>query len=155
MGRGMSEYTPLKLPFLVATHSTHLPGMPCIEILQWKALGHPEPVYENDRSRKAFEMRLPLGQVQVQEAQVGTKSGPSPDQVRILHNLLEDQGITDLMAISGRKNRTKFRDQVLNPLIDAGLVTMTIPNRPRSSKQRYRLTEKGREWLDSYRKGIR
>jgi ATP-dependent DNA helicase RecG len=59
------------------------------------------------------------------------------------------------MAISGRKNRTKFRDQVLNPLIDAGLVTMTIPNRPRSSKQRYRLTEKGREWLDSYRKGIR
>jgi hypothetical protein len=74
----MSEYTPLKLPFLVATHSTHLPGMPCIEILQWKALGHPEPVYENDRSHKAFEMRLPLGQNQVTgevPAQVGTKSG--------------------------------------------------------------------------------
>ena len=49
---------------------------------QWKALGHPEPVYENDRSRKAFEMRLPLGQNQVTgevQAQVGTKSGPSPD----------------------------------------------------------------------------
>ena len=87
--------------------------------------------------------------------EVGTKVGLSRDQVRILHNLLEDQGITDLMAISGRKNRTKFRDQVLNPLIDAGLATMTIPNRPRSGKQRYRLTEKGREWLDSYRKGIR
>jgi len=118
---------------------------------QWQALGHPEPVYENDRSRKAFEMRLPLGQNQV-TGETGTKLGLSRDQVQILHNLSEDQGITDLMAISGRKNRTKFRDQVLNPLIDARLVAMTIPDKPRSSKQRYTLTEKGREWLESHGK---
>jgi len=99
-------------------------------------------------------MRLPLGQdqvtgeVQVQEAQVGPKSGPSRHQVRILHNLLEDQGITDLMAISGRKNRTKFRDQVLNPLLEEGLIEMTIPDKPRSSKQKYRLTDKGRVLLE-------
>ena len=128
---------------------------------QWQALGHPEPVYENDRSRKAFEMRLPLGQdqvtgeVQVQEAQVVTKSAPSRHQVEILHKCQKDSALLDLMAIAGRSDRTKFRNQVLNPLIDAGLATMTIPNRPRSGKQRYRLTEKGREWLDSYRKGIR
>jgi len=62
---------------------------------------------------------------------------------------LEDQGITDLMAISGRKNRTKFRDQVLNPLLEEGLIEMTIPDKPRSSKQKYRLTEKGRHLMDS------
>ena len=78
--------------------------------------------------------------------QVGTKLGLSRHQVRILYNLLEDQGITDLMTISGRKNRTKFRDQVLKPLINAGLVEMTIPDKPRSSKQKYRLTGNGREF---------
>jgi len=78
--------------------------------------------------------------------QVGTKLGLSRHQVRILYNLLEDQGIMDLMTVSGRKNRTKFRDQVLKPLINAGLVEMTIPDKPRSSKQKYRLTENGREF---------
>jgi ATP-dependent DNA helicase RecG len=45
------------------------------------------------------------------------------------------------MTVSGRSDRTKFRNQVLNPLIDAGLVEMTIPEKPRSSKQKYRLTD--------------
>jgi len=51
------------------------------------------------------------------------------------------------MAATGRASRTKFRHQVLNPLLDAGLIEMTIPDKPRSSKQRYRLTQKGRELL--------
>ena len=121
---------------------------------QWKALGHPEPVYENDRSRKAFEMRLPLGQdqvtgeVHVQEAQVGTKSAPSRHQVEILHKCQKDSALLDLMAIAGRSDRTKFRHQVLNPLLEEGLIEMTIPDKPRSSKQKYRLTNKGRVLLE-------
>ena len=120
----------------------------------WKTLGHPEPVYENDRSRKAFEMRLPLGQdqvtgeVQVQEAQVGTKSAPSRHQVEILHKCQKDSALLDLMAIAGRSDRTKFRHQVLNPLLEEGLIEMTIPDKPRSSKQKYRLTDKGRVLLE-------
>jgi ATP-dependent DNA helicase RecG len=55
----------------------------------------------------------------------------------------EDSRLLDLMAIIGRSDRTKFRDQVLNPLLDAGLVEMTIPEKPRSSKQKYRLTNFG------------
>lgn len=51
------------------------------------------------------------------------------------------------MAIMGRSDRTKFRHQVLNPLIDAGLIEMTIPDKPRSSKQRYRVTPLGLEVL--------
>jgi len=121
---------------------------------QWKALGHPEPVYENDRSRKAFEMRLPLGQdqvtgeVQAQETQVGTKSAPSRHQVEILHKCQKDSALLDLMAIAGRSDRTKFRHQVLNPLLEEGLIEMTIPDKPRSSKQKYRLTDKGRVLLE-------
>jgi ATP-dependent DNA helicase RecG len=42
------------------------------------------------------------------------------------------------MAVADRANRTKFRDQVLNPLLADGLLEMTIPDKPTSSKQRYR-----------------
>jgi ATP-dependent DNA helicase RecG len=79
--------------------------------------------------------------------QVGTKLGLSSDQVQILQNLSSEQPLADLMVILGRTNRTKFRDQVLKPLIDAGLVEMAVPDRPRSSKQKYRLTQKGRSLM--------
>jgi Filamentation induced by cAMP protein Fic-like, C-terminal domain len=45
------------------------------------------------------------------------------------------------------KVRTKFRDQVLNPLIQAGFVEMRIADKPGSSIQKYRLTEKGKNIL--------
>ena len=56
--------------------------------------------------------------------------------------------MVELLTVAGRTNRTKFREQVLKPLLDAGLVEMTVPGKPTSSKQRYRLTERGRTWLD-------
>jgi ATP-dependent DNA helicase RecG len=51
------------------------------------------------------------------------------------------------MAVAGRTNRTKFRDQVLRPLLDDRLIEMTIPDKPRSSQQKYRLTDKGRDHI--------
>jgi ATP-dependent DNA helicase RecG len=79
--------------------------------------------------------------------QVGTKLGLSPEQNLVMKNLMSNQSITELMAVTSRTNRTKFRDQVLKPLIDAGLAEMTIPHKPQSSKQEYRLTEKGRKMV--------
>jgi len=38
----------------------------------------------------------------------------------------------------------------LQPAIDVGFVAMTIPDKPRSSKQRYRITEDGRRWLTQH-----
>ena len=52
------------------------------------------------------------------------------------------------MEIEGRSDRTKFRNQVLRPLLDAGLIEMTIPDKPTSSKQKYRLTEMGKQILN-------
>ncbi len=55
------------------------------------------------------------------------------------------------MEIAGRSDRTKFRIQVLGPLFAEGLLAMTIPDKSRSSKQRYRLTAKGNEYLKKIR----
>jgi len=85
--------------------------------------------------------------------QVGTKLGLSRDQVKILHKCRQASAIQDLMALLGRSNRTKFRDQVLKPLLDAGLVEMTIPDKPRSSRQKYQMTKKGFAVSDSIQKG--
>ena len=51
------------------------------------------------------------------------------------------------MQIAERTDRTKFRNQVLKPLMEDDLIEMTIPDKPRSSNQQYRLTEKGRTLL--------
>lgn len=81
--------------------------------------------------------------------EVGTKSGPSRDQVIVLNKCLDDSLLSHLMKSVGRSNRTKFRDQVLNPLLEHGWVVMTVPDKPRSSKQKYRLTPAGRALLDA------
>ncbi|MEE2717487.1 MAG: transcriptional regulator [SAR324 cluster bacterium] len=65
-----------------------------------------------------------------------------------MRHCVVESAIGDLMAELGRTNRTKFRNQILAPLLDADLVEMTVPDKPRSSKQRYRLTAKGRAFLD-------
>ena len=77
----------------------------------------------------------------------GTKSAPSPEQLKILRKCLEEMPIKELMRTAGRLDRTKFRHQVLQPLLDNQWVEMTLPDKPTSSQQRYRLTALGKSVL--------
>ncbi len=45
------------------------------------------------------------------------------------------------------KHLVHFRLAYLQPALRAGLIAMTIPDKPRSSRQRYRLTPAGRRYL--------
>ena len=78
---------------------------------------------------------------------VGTELALSRHQVDILHNCYESRKLVDLMAVTGCSDRTKFRHQVLNPLLDTGFVKLTIPDKPRSRFQKYRLTDKGKRYM--------
>jgi len=78
----------------------------------------------------------------------GTKLALSRHQVEILRKCLKENTLLELMTVTGRSDRTKFRHQVLSPLLEAGLIEMTIPEKPRSSKQKYQLTSKGRHYLE-------
>ena len=53
------------------------------------------------------------------------------------------------MDALGWRDRTKFHTKLIRPLIDADWLTMTIPDKPRSSKQRYIITEKGLQVLQA------
>jgi ATP-dependent DNA helicase RecG len=85
--------------------------------------------------------------------QVGAKSGPSLDQVEILRFCQNEHPIGELMEFTGRTNRTKFRNQVLNPLLEAGWLEMTIPDKPTSSRQKYRATENGIRLIEDGTRG--
>ena len=47
----------------------------------------------------------------------------------------------------GLKNTKHVRKTYLLPALQAGLIEVTIPDKPRSKKQRYRLTTAEREYL--------
>ncbi|MEX1096277.1 MAG: ATP-binding protein [Planctomycetales bacterium] len=129
-------------------------GIPKIRAAM-KRNGSPRPKFTTDDLRTWFLAELPVHPEFAGEAappvaeQVGTKLALSRHQVDILAKCREETGLVELMTITGRKDRTKFRQQVFNPLLDEMLIEMTIPDKPRSSKQQYRLTPVGRAVLDA------
>lgn len=70
-------------------------------------------------------------------------TAPSRHQVEILRKCLDNTAIGGLMEITGRTDRTKLRNQILKPLLDAGLLEMTLPDKPNSRLQKYRTTPAG------------
>ena len=55
---------------------------------------------------------------------------------------------SELQQAAGLKDREHFRQAYLEPLLATGWLEMTIPDKPRSSKQRYRATETGQKVLE-------
>jgi ATP-dependent DNA helicase RecG len=64
--------------------------------------------------------------------------------LRMLGVFKGDMSRQDLQRLLGLKNDEHFRKAYLLPAIKEGVIEMTLPDKPRSSKQRYRLTQKGR-----------
>jgi len=120
-------------------------------IRQCRAAGLPEPEF---RLTDGFvtTIRRPVAVEPPTEGtkrdQDGTKMGLSSEQTAVLRKCLTPAKIGDLLKLVERTNRTKFRDQVIRPLLDAGLLEMTIPDKPTSGKQQYRATEAGEAALE-------
>jgi ATP-dependent DNA helicase RecG len=74
-------------------------------------------------------------------------------QTEILHNCLQEKSLLGIMSQVGRKDRTKFRTKFIKPLVESGLLEMTTPDKPRSSKQHYRTTDLGRKTLAQWSEG--
>ncbi len=73
---------------------------------------------------------------------LGTKQGLSRDHLEILKKCKEESSALELMNILGRTNRTKFKLTIIYPLIDQDFLELTIPDKPKSPNQKYRITNK-------------
>jgi len=120
-------------------------------IEECKGHGIDPPTFEEHAGALYVTFRAAIGPGQAEgpsRDQVGTKSGLSEQQLQVLEVAEDTQPLQELMRLCGRSNRTKFRDQVLRPLLDAGLLEMTVPDKPTSSLQRYRATAAGKRVLE-------
>lgn len=52
----------------------------------------------------------------------------------------------EIQTVLQLKHADHFREHYLQPALSTGLLEMTTPDKPRSSKQRYRLTPSGLQW---------
>ena len=72
----------------------------------------------------------------------------SNPKIRLLIQVLEQEhNNAELLKLIQIKNRDDLRIRFLNPLLESGIIERTIPDKPNSQHQKYRLTEKGRALL--------
>lgn len=116
----------------------------------------PAPIFEEDGFFTAIFYPNPAVR-----AEAGTRQGPStphvppmyppctPQVVAMLAKAEDGATRDELQKATGLRDRKHFRESLLDRFIQDGILEMTIPEKPRSSKQHYRLTQKGRTMLKS------
>jgi len=119
------------------------------------ANGSPAPVFETDEDRSYFLTRLPVHERAIQHV-TGEVAGEVTDHVtdhvtdqveQLIRVVQDEMSRSELQQALGLTHRQHFKEVYLDPALQSALIEMTIPDKPRSSKQRYRLTDKGRRWL--------
>ena len=89
----------------------------------------------------AFMLRMILDAVTASAPQVTPQVG---ELLAAIRNEMGREALQSALHLSDRKS---FRERYLKPALDDGLIEMTIPDKPNSRLQKYRLTDKGRQWL--------
>ena len=73
---------------------------------------------------------------------LGTKKGLSSEHLKILKNCKNESSAIELMKILNRTNKSKFKNVIINPLVENRFFELTNPDNPKSPRQKYRLTSK-------------
>lgn len=82
--------------------------------------------------------------------QDGTKIALRREKMDLLKICQKESTLVEILSFFGRTDRTKFRKNILLPLVEDGLLELTIPDRPTSKHQKYRITPAGKEVLHEY-----
>ena len=132
--------------------------------------GSPEPVFESDEDRTWFRVRLPVHERASRAAPEhetvqdtihdkslinNKKDQDTPQDTihetihvtehveRLILILTEEMNRPQLQDFLEISNRSHFVEAYLGPALKAGLIEMTLPDKPKSRKQRYRRTAQG------------
>ena len=65
--------------------------------------------------------------------------------LKIAHGAHSRKELMDAIGLTGRDN---FEKLYLHPSLEAGLIEMTIPDKPNSRMQKYRLTTAGKHLVE-------
>jgi ATP-dependent DNA helicase RecG len=96
-----------------------------------------------------------IRQVEAHEAHVEAHEPMSNIEKKILGACsVESKSAHELLKFLGYKTRTGNFKRALSQLLIRKFLEMSIPDRPRSKKQKYRLTDKGKQWLEGYKRDI-
>lgn len=115
------------------------------------ANGSLAPLFETDDERASFVIRLPvhtLAQVTSPVATDQVTDQVTDEVAKLLEIAAQGEQARRILQDSlGLKHIPHFREAYLLPALAGGYLEMTLPDQPNSRLQRYRLTEKGRQWL--------
>jgi ATP-dependent DNA helicase RecG len=131
-----------------------------------KANSSPDPEFETDDDRSYFLTRLP---VHPQSVRVDSLRGPTAHDaahdtahderlslsvplpvVQLLEVCQGESSRDELLSQLGLTHRQHFSATYLAPALELGLLEMTLPDKPRSKNQKYRLTPAGKQWLKDH-----
>ncbi|ABA89053.1 hypothetical protein Pcar_1812 [Syntrophotalea carbinolica DSM 2380] len=93
----------------------------------------------------AFMLRMILDTLITSAPQV--RPQVTPQVSGLLTTIQGEMGREALQSALGLSDRKSFRERYLKPALADGLIEMTLPDKPNSRLQKYRLTAKGRQWL--------
>ncbi|CAN5572331.1 hypothetical protein BH10PSE18_BH10PSE18_32860 [soil metagenome] len=113
--------------------------------------GSPPPVFESDEERTAFVVRLPVHPKARGTPEVTPEV--TAEVARLLRAMAGEMSRQQIQEALALKHAEHFRVAYLIPALTGCVIEMTSPDRPRSSKQRYRLTAQGRQWLERQAEG--
>ena len=126
-------------------------------IARCKQAGLPAPEFRQEGGQFIQTLGRPAPQVtpqveaqEAQEAQVEAQVELTVLEKQLLMACqAESRSGQELIEAAGYAGRTGNFKRSLEKVLDAQLLAMTIPDKPTSSLQKYRLTDKGRAWLAS------
>ena len=82
---------------------------------------------------------------------IGVSSHNPSGPLSLLAAMAGEMKRRDMQEALGLKHEEHFREAYLLPALKLGGVEMTLPDKPRSSKQRYRITPRGKDLLKKLR----
>ena len=116
-----------------------------------------KPIFETDEDRSYFLVRLPVHEKvaeleqateQTREQATAEVTAEVTDELVALLNVFKGEMTrTELMHELNLKHAEHFRLHYLSKGLELELIEMTIPDKPRSRLQKYRLTPLGKQAL--------
>ncbi len=127
--------------------------------------GNPAPVFETDKKRRFFRIFLPIhpqfapqgpvletqpkplkeiNEIVLSLSQVCPKAIDIRNAALLLLTAQEPVSLESLMFKLNQTNKSRFRKGFIKPLMKSGFLEYTISQKPRSGKQKYVITERGR-----------